>query len=171
MSQRLSRVNWPQSVLASAVTGLLLLVGGCSWVGSWFDDDAPTKSTDTSVFDIQPGQCFNPPADVKAEIATLAQIGCDQPHVQEAYLVATYEAAAGSSDTYPGSSALTTFADGTCAQAYGSYVGVSYVDSTLWFTYLLPTALSWEQNSDRRVICFVTTTGEKLTASVAGSKR
>lgn len=72
---------------------------------------------------------------------------------------------------YPGEDVLSKFADGTCAQRFGEYVGVDYLDSKLFFTYLLPSARSWEQAADRNVLCFVTTTGGKLTKSVKGTKR
>ena len=89
----------------------------------------------------------------------------------EAYALVDYVPPDGGvADSYPGDDALTTFADGTCAEQFTGYVGVSYQDSTLFFTYLLPSARSWEQDADRKVICFITTTGQQLTASVAGSK-
>jgi hypothetical protein len=66
---------------------------------------------------------------------------------------------------------LTQFAQGTCAQKFGSYVGVSYLDSSLFFTYLLPSPRSWEQANDRKVICFVTTAGGTITYSAKNSKR
>jgi hypothetical protein len=66
---------------------------------------------------------------------------------------------------------LTTFAQGACAQRFTDYVGVNYLDSKLYFTYLLPSARSWEQDADRNVTCFVTTTGNQLTATVKGSKQ
>ena len=55
-----------------------------------------------------------------------------------------------------------------CAQNFQSYVGISYLDSSLFFTYLLPSARGWEQSKDRAVICFVTTTGADLTVLGAG---
>jgi len=73
--------------------------------------------------------------------------------------------------SYPGEDVLTTFAQGACAQRYRGYVGVDYLDSTLFFTYLLPSARSWEQQADRNVLCFVTTTGTMLTKSVKGTKQ
>ncbi len=75
------------------------------------------------------------------------------------------------SSNYPGEDVLKKFADGTCAQRFSEYVGVDYLDSDLFFTYLLPSARSWEQASDRNVLCFITTTGGTLTSSVKGSKR
>ena len=68
-------------------------------------------------------------------------------------------------------SPLSAFAQGACAQHFTGYVGVDYLDSSLFFTYLLPSARSWESDDDRDVICFVTTTGGTLTGSVKGSKK
>ena len=50
-------------------------------------------------------------------------------------------------------------------------MGVDYRDSELFFTYLLPSPRSWEQDEDRTTLCFVTTTdGAQLTQSVEGTK-
>jgi len=130
------------------------------------------------VFDVKPGQCFVAPSDVKAQLSDLSRTSCQKPHTEESYANVTYDAgtatgasAATSSSAFPGNDILSTFAQGACAQRYAGYVGVDYLDSSLFFTYLLPSARSWEQNDDRKIICFVTTTGAKLTASVKGSKK
>lgn len=157
-------------VTVAGIAALVLVLGSCSWVSGIFGgEDASTAKT-ISVFDIQSGQCFNPPATVESEIPELAVIPCDQGHLQESYAIVDYVIADGAPDSFPGQSALTSFAEGACAEAFLDYVGISYLDSSLYYTYLLPSARSWEQ-SDRKIVCFVTTTGETLTASVAGSKR
>jgi hypothetical protein len=152
-----------------AATGLL---AGCGWFGK----DSPGKSI--SAFDIKVGQCFTPPSEVKAEIATITVLPCSTEHTEEAYSIEKYSSdgaanstASDSTASYPGADVLTTFANSVCAQNYADYVGVPYTDSSLYFTYLLPSARSWESGGDRSVICFVTTTGQKLTASVKNSKR
>jgi hypothetical protein len=135
-----------------------------------------------SVFSVKPGECFVAPGTVKVQLSKLTATPCSKPHTQEAYARVSYVAAGGDSSSspaavasltssYPGDDVLTTFAQGACAQRFSSYVGVDYLDSSLYFTYLLPSARSWEQDADRTVICFVTTTGGKLTSSVKGSKR
>ena len=53
---------------------------------------------------------------------------------------------------------------------FQDYVGISYLDSSLFFTYLMPSARGWEQDTDRSVVCFVTTTGAELTASAKESR-
>jgi hypothetical protein len=131
-----------------------------------------SKGASESVFHVAPGQCFQAPTSVQAELSSLKRVTCAQPHSRESYAIVDYTAPAGASpDAYPGSSALSTAAKGACAQRYRAYVGVDYLDSSLFFTYLFPSARSWEQDDDRKIICFVTSTGAPLVGSVKGSKK
>lgn len=146
-----------------ALLATLPAYAGCSFVGG--DDDA------VSVFSIEPGQCFAGQTEVKAQISEVQKVDCSEEHLQEAFAVVDYADADGATpDTYPGDDALTKLAEGTCADEFGSYVGIDYLDSGLFYTYLLPSARSWEDD-DRSIVCFVTTAGEPLTSSVKGSKR
>ncbi len=148
-----------------------MVTSGCSWVKGIFGNDDKVQVTAVSVFDVKPGQCFQAPAEPKAELTELQSVACDQPHQQEAYASVDYVApAGGDSSIYPGDAALTAFAKGSCADQFAGYVGVSYLDSRLFFTYLLPSARGWQQGPDRSVLCFVTATDRQLTASVKGSK-
>jgi hypothetical protein len=149
-------------VAASSVL-LLPLLGGCSLFG---DDDGEG----VSVFEIKPGQCFEGQAEVKAQLSELTELDCSEKHAQESYAVIPYQSTDGNApDTYPGDDALNKFAEGSCAGAFREYVGIDYLDSSLFYTYLVPSARSWEDD-DRSVICFVTTAGEPLQGSVKGSK-
>jgi hypothetical protein len=152
---------------AAATTASALLAGvvGCSSAGAH-------GGTNTSVFRVKVGECFLPPAKVQAELTKLDKVSCTAAHTQEAYAVVDYKAAGGATATadYPGDTALKAFADGTCAQRFAGYVGRAYQDSSLFFTYLLPSARGWQQGHDRKVVCFVTTTGGLLHKSVKGSK-
>ncbi len=157
-----------RGVAGLAVIAVLGSMTGCSWFGSSSKSDPKA----TSVFDVKAGQCFVAPKAVKTELADLSRIACTQPHTQESYDILKYANVDGTDPSvYPGSDLLGKFAQGKCAQSFGSYVGVSYLDSSLFFTYLFPSARGWEQDHDRNVICFVTTTGAQLTASVKGSKK
>lgn len=155
------------AVAASAVA-LAPLLTGCSFLGHG-------GGSGTSVFDVKAGQCFAAPTEVKAQISDVNRVGCTQPHDQEAYAAVSYPSASASggaaaSSDYPGDSAVAAFAQGACAQKFSSYVGVSYLDSSLFFTYLAPSARSW-QDDDRTVLCFVTAAGRQLKGSVKGSKQ
>ena len=152
--------------VAYAITPIVVspMLAGCGFGGG----DAG------SVFDVKPGQCFASPTEVKAEVSSIDEVSCDKPHGKEAYARAVYTPAPGPDGKplkdFPGNDALAAFAQGACAQRFTDYVGVSYLDSSLFFTYLAPSARSW-QDDDRTVICFVTSAGRPLTASVKGSKK
>jgi hypothetical protein len=152
-------------VTAVVVVAALPALAGCGLFG---DDD---EGEGVSVFSIEPGQCFEGQDEVKAQLSELTEVDCDEDHAQEAYASLEYVPTDGEApDTYPGDDALTKFADGACAGAFGEYVGVDYLDSGLFYTFLLPSARSWEDD-DRHVICFLTTAGEPLRGSAQGSKR
>lgn len=161
------------TVVRRALAGVLAMVvlvaaSGCSL----FRQDGTTS---VSVFDVAKGDCFTVPKDpeqITEEIATLPRVDCTEPHEQEAYarVVYTDPASGTTPDAFPGAAAVKAFADGTCAEEFADYVGVDYRDSQLFFTYLVPSARSWQQNEDRSALCFVTTTGEQLTRSVQGTK-
>lgn len=150
------------------VTAAVLMLTGCSF---FEDDDGPGESVST--FELKSGSCVVPPDEVEAELAELQVVPCEQPHTQETYAVLPYsggtEQSRAARAPYPGDAALKTFADGACAEAYEGYVGTAYSDSSLFFTYLLPSPRSWQAN-DRKVVCLITTTGDRLTSSVKGSK-
>jgi len=155
-----------RSALGCALAAVLLLTTGCSFRHSKSDAHS------VSAFDLKPGDCLLAPSTVKQEISKLQVVPCTKPHVQEAYAIVKYDQSGSDNGApYPGETTLSTFAEGACGQRYETYVGVAYQDSALFFTYLLPSARSWQDGDDRDVICFVTTTGEQLTASVKGSRR
>ena len=159
----------PRALVRATVGVLVVAVcAGCSF----FDRGDDTEGR--SVFDVKVGECFRAPKDITVELTELAQVPCTAPHEQEAYALVDYEATAATAKasgaaSFPGVEALTAFAQGACAQEFEDYLGVANRDSRLWFTYLLPSARGWEQDADRTTLCFVTTTGEQLTRSVAGT--
>lgn len=154
------------AALLATLAMTTLLASACSFGHS------KSGNRSVSAFDIKPGQCLLPPKDVHQEISSLSVVDCSKPHTQEAYAVVKYDGAGSENGApYPGQAKLDTFASGACGQRYESYVGVPYQDSSLFYTYLLPSPRSWQEGDDRNVICFVTTTGEQLHASVKGSRR
>ena len=151
---------------------VLLALGGCSWVSGMFGNDDGPPAEEVSVFNIAIGQCFAAQeGQPQAELSSLNALPCDGPHRQEAYAIVEYAPPEGvTGDAYPGDATLKDYADAKCAQSFQDYVGISYLDSTLYFTYLLPSARSWQESGDRSVICFATTTGEELSSTVKGTK-
>ncbi|WP_042439248.1 septum formation family protein [Sanguibacter keddieii] len=157
----------PRRTLTSsrALAAGALVVGALALAACSGDDD----SEGVSVLDLEPGACVLAQPEVTTEVETLTRVPCDVAHQQEVYAKVAYTAPDGTVGDFPGDAALVTFADGACAEAFEDYVGVDYRDSTLYFTYLLPSARGWDQGPDRDVLCFVTTTGATLTGSVEGT--
>jgi hypothetical protein len=160
-------LRWPRATVC--LVAIVLAVAACSGGGGVKrgKDGRVAAAGDLSVFDLLAGDCVTPPADVKAELEKVRVVPCKDPHTQEAFAVEKYD----KGDAYPGDQALTAFADGICLERYQAYVGVAYQDSKLFYTYLLPSARSWNEGKDRKIVCLVTTTGEQLTVSVKDSKK
>jgi hypothetical protein len=152
-------MNRCRGLIAGAVV-LALAAAACS-------SGRPAAGINLSVFHLKAGECLVPPKSIQAELASVKVVACREPHTQEVF--ATVEDNTGS-DSYPGDQALRSFADGQCLQRFQGYVGIDYRQSSLYYTYLLPSVRSWAAG-DRTVVCVVTTTGQQLTSSVKGSQR
>lgn len=168
-STRRAGAAWTARRVVVVLTATALAAGaltGCSWFG------ADKKGHAVSALLAKPGDCVMAPTAISAEIKDLTVVPCSQPHQQEVYALAAYPLPSGTekSAAYPGEAVLKTFADGACLSAFTGYVGSDYRDSSLYFTYLLPSARGWQAGEDRNVTCVITTTGAKRTSSVKGSK-
>lgn len=153
----------PRVRLLGAVLSVFLL-SGC-----WFGGDGSGK---VSVFDLGAGDCVLTPAETKVELTEVERVACSEPHQMEVFALRPYVAPGGGKapSDFPGQEALTSFADGACAESFTGYVGVDYRDSALYYTYVMPSARSWGQDKDRTVVCFLTTTGDKLKKSAKGTR-
>jgi hypothetical protein len=146
-------------------TAVALLLGGCSFLGIGRSSKPSIPARTDSVFHLSVGDCIVPPTSIQAEISKLKVVPCHEPHTQEVFALISDNAGS----NYPGASALQTFANAGCLQKFQGYVGIAYEDSSLFYTYLLPSVRSWT-SEDRTVDCIITTTGQPLTKSVRGSK-
>ncbi|HUX70376.1 MAG TPA: septum formation family protein [Cellulomonadaceae bacterium] len=162
---RSSAVLRAVGALVTAAVALGALTG-CSLFGR------NDKTTVVSALKAKPGDCLVAPTAITAEVTNVTVVPCTQPHQQEVYALAAYPLPAGTEKkaAYPGEAVLKAFADGACLGAFAGYVGSDYRDSSLFFTYLLPSARGWQAGDDRDVTCVITTTGSTRTSSVKGSK-
>ena len=132
---------------AALVTGLLLLAA-CS-------DDDPADGESTPVLELGGedgdaiGTCLLVTDELPAEVAELPVVPCELEHSHEIYYVED-----DTRDVYPGLEALETFAQQVCVREFEPYVRISPFDSTLFFSWLVPTLDSWNsEQKDREVIC------------------
>ena len=154
-------------VLTISGAAVGMVVGGCSG-----DDD---KRPATDLGDDGAGVCLDVTDDVGPEIVDLPVVDCDAPHTHEIYAVVE-----SSAETYPGFDALEDEAQVACLTAFEPYVEISPFDSTLFYSWMVPTLASWEdpdlgdggERGDREIICVLgDRDGEALTGSMRGTGR
>lgn len=125
---------------------------------------------DVGVFALQVGDCFDDPSlaaasDATVSVEEVAAVPCDTPHDFQAYAEFDIDDA----EEYPGDQIIFDQAETGCVAQFEPFVGLSYQESRLDFSYLYPTTETWEVG-DREVLCSLADpTGEKLTADLRGS--
>ena len=123
-----------------------------------------SEQGDSSGVIVKVGDCSNSNLSQTGEKLDL--VPCDKPHALEAYSIV-----ASTATSYPGADALQVFAEQSCIDEFFGYVGVELSQSILYYTYVYPSATSWNNNSDRSIVCFIYKATEPLlTKSVKGSK-
>ena len=119
---------------------------------------------DSSGVVVKVGDCSN--SNLSQISDKLDLVPCDEPHALEAYSIV-----ASTAITYPGADALAVFAEQSCIDEFFGYVGVELPQSILYYTYVYPSVTSWNNKSDRSVVCFIYKATEPLLmTSVRGSK-
>lgn len=131
--------------------------------GGWFlftrIDDASRDDTgeivdsgDLDVMSMQVGDCFDDPEEDDEVVVDVAAVPCSQPHDNEVFAVQSV-AAAFPGDAFPGQDALWEYSYEVCSGAlFDSYVGTSYLDSSLEVFSFTPTQESWDEG-DRGFVC------------------
>jgi hypothetical protein len=163
-------------VIAGLVAGLSIVA--CSDDNASRDDEGKiSEPGDVSVFDLRIGDCVETGEEIEIDVATVQGVPCSQSHTHEVFGVVDLEAAADEDDTrfeggaaYPGEGPLEGEAERVCVDEFASYVGIDYADSSLFFTYLVPSVRSWQEDADRDVICLAMRSGEPMQGSVRGSE-
>lgn len=124
-----------RALALTVVSAASLALAGCSLFGGEAD-----------VFSIKVGDCLNDSA-ATGEVETVPKVDCSEAHDSEAF--ATHDLADGD---YPAQDAMFAEADAACEAAFDGYVGVSYDESTLAYSYYFPTEESWA-TGDREILC------------------
>ncbi|QNG17518.1 hypothetical protein G4H71_07000 [Rhodococcus triatomae] len=133
----------------------------------------PTSTTvepeEVDVFDLKVGTCLVDDLGLGDESVTVQggqqTVPCSEPHTFEVYAEHTM-----SGSVFPGEDETVDEASVECSDAFGSFVGISYDDSTLDLFYLYPTEDSWE-DGDRIVSCLITDPAGPTSGSLRGAAR
>jgi hypothetical protein len=122
------------------------------------DDDSsdPNEPHDVPVLEIEASRrhpvCLLITEDLPDEVETLPVIDCTVPHTHEIYSTVVYT----ESDVYPGEEALSSFAQVECLSEFEKFVGISAFDSSLSYTWIVPSLDGWNNDDDRKVLCILT---------------
>lgn len=115
------------------------------------------------VNDLEVGDCWDDPEGGYGDyVETVAQVPCSEPHDNEVYYV--FDLPDG---PYPGDVEMAAAANQGCQEAFDSFVGIPYEESSLDFIWFAPFGeMEWEKYGDREVQCSVfDMTTDQLTGS------
>ncbi len=128
--------------------------------GASSDDD---EGEETSVFDLEEGDCFGAAGD---QVETVTVVDCEDPHVYEVFSLFDYE---GDGDEYPGEETIQASADEGCDTDFEEFVGVDYQSSRWFITSVTPSEQTWA-DGDREIVCTLNLEDlSEVTGSAEGS--
>ena len=140
------------------------LASACS--GS--DDELVKPQPVLDVGDDRVGTCLAFDVNTSASVTELPKVdSCTVEHTHEIYSVVDSTA-----EVYPGFEQLEAEAQASCFAGFQEYVGISPFDSELFYSWLVPTLDTWENDDDREIICVAgSANGGPLTESIKGIAR
>jgi hypothetical protein len=165
-----------RGAIAGLVAGLLIVA--CSDDSATRDESGNiSEPGEVSVFELRQGDCVEGGEELVVDVATLEGVPCAQTHSHVVFGIVDLESVArddvsrfGDGAAYPGEGPLEDEAERVCVNEFASYVGIDYADSELFFTYLVPSVRSWQEDEDREVVCLAMRNGEPMQGSVRGSE-
>ena len=123
----------------------------------------PTVPEEVGVYKLEVGDCF---AEVpEGDVLTVPVVPCAEPHADEVFAQTSLPGG-----DFPGDDAIFAQADEFCIAEFNSFVGLSYEQSVLDYTYFYPTEESWLEG-DRAVTCTIYDPGEEVSGSLRGVER
>ena len=151
------------------IAAFLIVAGatltGCSAIKDVVDVAGPIVDAvnDESTW-ITVGDCFDETSDeIVSDVPT---IDCALPHDYEVYAEFDIDRA-----DWPGDDEIFTLADEGCYAPFTSYVGLALEDSTLDYTYYVPTEDGWNDYDDHAVSCIIFDPAGQTTGSLIAAGR
>ena len=161
--------QFPWRMILYGVIGLVVVGSTLFFAARRGDTGEITDAGNLSVQDLQVGDCFDLTSGDTTdggEVSDVRAIPCAEPHVYEIYVVAEYPSGELPSDI---DEDYTAWEQDQCVGGFDTYVGLSYEESTFWFSTLTPTDESWDQG-DHAISCFLHNSSETpVTGSAEGT--
>ena len=160
--------------LAGSALALTLALSGCSTINNLLgggpadadrDEDTGqvTESASIDIFALKVGDCKMASASGLIESADV--VPCEEPHDEEVYYEITME------DGEFSDEAVDTASQGCIGDAFTTFVGVIWDESTLDVYPITPTQETWDQFNDRIVQCVTSDPAGPVTGTLAGAAR
>ncbi|MCC5947742.1 MAG: hypothetical protein JJT89_04725 [Nitriliruptoraceae bacterium] len=134
-------------VALAALALLTVAAAGCSGDDVRDDEGTVVNAGNSSVYELRPGDCLDPPPTLTGEVEELPVVPCTEEHTQEVFALVSAEG-----DVYPGPAEVAAIADRECLDALQDGFGLSPADG-VYFSYLLPTFDGWNTRDDRQIVC------------------
>jgi hypothetical protein len=167
-------MRMPRIVPIVALIASIGFLGGCAQIADLVgskpqatrdaDSGEVTGSGEINVFTLSVGDCMSDSTS-ESEVTDVNVVPCDQPHDFEVY----YDFSIPDGDW--DEEAVYAAAEQGCLEQFPTFVGLSYEESLLDFSYYAPTQQSWEEGNDRIVSCFIGDPSTQTTGSLAGAAR
>jgi len=156
--QRLLRFWWVPALAVALVVGYLT-------TARRGDSGELASAGRVTVDELRVGDCFN--SGDELEISEVDGVPCTEPHEDQVFHLADYQAATYPADEEAWGAAFLS----VCAGPFASFVGEPYDTSELFAYPITPTEESWS-DGDRGVICVVyDDDNPELTTSLEGANR
>ena len=159
--------------VVGAALALAAGLSGCSVLNSVLGNgggDAPrndkaevTESSSIGIFNLKLGDCKM--SDSGTTVSDTDVVPCDKPHDEEVFYEFKLEGA-----EYD-SAAIDKEVEKCAGDAFTTFIGIAFDDSTLDVAYMTPTKDTWDEMNDRLVQCIVSDPAGQTTGSLKGSAR
>lgn len=124
--------NQPVAAAAALALALTAMVGACT---------PPVATANV-------GQCMNIDDLRNSEITEITTVDCSTEH--DAQAVGKFDLEG--EGEFPGQDGIRIDAENGCVSAFSQYVGISYEETILGMTYIMPSTDSWS-SGDREILC------------------
>ena len=149
--------------LAVLAAGAVVSLSACGLVNSILGTG--------NVMDIGVGDCFDESAMQTAlggeEVSNIPLIDCAEPHDAEVFHVEDL-----ADGEFPGEASVQSSMEEICTgSAFAEFIGVDYMESSIYVGGLQPTAQTWDSFDDREILCYVISDEGPISESLQGANR
>ncbi|WP_149359568.1 septum formation family protein [Lolliginicoccus suaedae] len=108
----------------------------------------PIEANEVSAFKLRVGDCLAE-SSTESQVESVGVVPCAAPHGREVYALVDLP-----DGPFPAEEQLIEQVEAECYDEFEPFVGIDYLDSRYYMSYLYPTESSWA-DGDREVVCML----------------